>query len=113
MGGTPRNDLDGKQNIMTTKKLATLRHGNPRRSIVRDYWAPLRSITQGLQTQMGEHIEDLEVVRIIMNALDNDHRQTLFQIMTPEPNADQKDIYIRQTPMDQSHTPSPKMGQRS
>ena len=55
-----------------------------------DYWAPLRSITQGLQTQMGEQIEDTEVVKIIMNALDNDNGQPLFQIMTPEPNEDQK-----------------------
>ena len=32
---------------------------------------------------------------IIMNALDNDNGRPLSEIMTPEPNEDQKEIYIR------------------
>ena len=47
-------DLDAKQNFMTKKRLASLRHGNPRRSIMCEYWTPLRSITQGLQMQIGK-----------------------------------------------------------
>ena len=43
-------DLDAKKNTTTKKMPASLRHGNPHRSIMCDYWTPLKSITQGLQT---------------------------------------------------------------
>ena len=34
----------------------------------------------------------MEVVKIIMSAMDNDNGQPLFQIMTPELNEDQKEM---------------------
>ena len=57
-----------------------------------EYWTSLKGITQGLQIQMGETIEDIEVVTIVMNAHDNENGQPLFQIMTPEPDEDPKEV---------------------
>ena len=76
-------ERDEKQDVLIKKMLATLKHGNPRRVIMCEYWTPLKGITQGLQIQTGEMVEDIEVVTIVMNAHDNEDGQPLFQIMTP------------------------------